>query len=118
MVEDKAKKRRIFRSKAEILKILQEQAQSGQNVKVYAPSRFGRPAAVSPSNASDKVGIRLAMETDRNENGNKYAPNTSYYLPNSQYTVDVDENGHVKDTVHFNGQTFSWDTVRTVPKKR
>lgn len=35
MAESKARKARTFRNKAEILKILQEQAQSGQNIKSY-----------------------------------------------------------------------------------
>jgi hypothetical protein len=39
MVEGKIRKPRIFRSKAEILKILQEQAQSGQNVKSFCTAQ-------------------------------------------------------------------------------
>jgi transposase-like protein len=35
MVEGKARKARTFRSKADILNILQEQIQSGQNIKSY-----------------------------------------------------------------------------------
>lgn len=39
MVESKARKARTFRSKVDIIRILQEQAQSGQNVKSFCAAR-------------------------------------------------------------------------------
>ncbi|HET6256757.1 MAG TPA: hypothetical protein VFE32_21980 [Puia sp.] len=75
-----------------------------------------RPETPDPEVAGD-LNEKANDNPDINEWGKRYGPNDSYWLKESDWSVDTDEHGHVKDTVKWNGAKQTFDTSWTVRKK-